>query len=384
MRTVEVRTGSGAYQVLIGVGLLDRLDALAADALDPPPRRVMLIADTGLPQQTIDAAAHALARAGYETTRADAVATEHEKSLAAFERLHAHAVRSGIDRGDAIVALGGGIIGDLAGFVAATHRRGVRVIQCPTTLLAMVDASVGGKTGVNLRVGDMLHKNFVGSFHQPRRVIASVEVLGSLDDRHFRAGLAECIKHTMIAADTDPALPDWTADQLDRILARDHDTLIELIARNVAIKAAIVAGDEHETASDGGRALLNLGHTFAHAIETIDTLSPDADEAHAPLLHGEAVALGLIAAAATAVHLGLVPAAFADRTAALLERAGLPTSVAGLPPTADILARMAHDKKAVGGVQRLVLPSGPGAARVVRTPPLAAAAAGIEGIRPRA
>jgi 3-dehydroquinate synthase len=245
----------------------------------------------------------------------------------------------------------------------------------------MVDASVGGKTGVNLRAGDMLHKNFVGAFHQPRLVVASVDTLASLDDRQFRAGLAECIKHTMVGGDIDPELGRWTADHLDRVLARDEGALIELIARNVAVKAAIVAGDERETAETGGRALLNLGHTFAHAIETIDTLSPDGVASHAPLLHGEAVALGLVAASATASAMGRVDPGFVVAAEALIGRAGLPTRVAGLPPTDTLLARMAHDKKAIGGVQRLVLPAAPGRAGTVRTPPRDAVSRGIERIR---
>ena len=379
-RRVEVRTGAHTYEVLIGAGLLDDLAALAQQALNPPPHRVLLVADSGLPTATVDAAAAAIS-AGIETRTVPAIATERDKSIEAFQRLHAEAVRFNIDRGDAIIALGGGIVGDLAGFVAATHRRGVRVIQCPTTLLAMVDASVGGKTGVNLLADGMLHKNFVGAFHQPRRVIASVDTLASLDDRQFRSGLAECIKHTMIAGPTDPHLGPWTADHLDAILDRDQATLIELIARNVAVKAHIVAGDEHETAPTGGRALLNLGHTFAHAIETIETLSPDGDPEHAPLLHGEAVALGLVAATAAAVRIGRIDACVLDRTVELLSRADLPTSVAGLPSTEQLIERMSHDKKAVAGVQRLILPSAPGHAESVRNPPQEASIAGISQIR---
>jgi len=379
-RRVEVRTASHTYEVLIGTGLLADLAVLSQQSLKPAPHRVLLIADSGLPPTTVAAAASALS-AGIETRTVHAVATERDKSLASFERLHAEAVRFGVDRGDAIIALGGGIVGDLAGFVAATHRRGLRVIQCPTTLLAMVDASVGGKTGVNLLADGMLHKNFVGSFHQPHRVIASVDVLSSLDDRQFRSGLAECIKHAMISGPTDPDLGAWTSTHLDAILARDTATLIELIARNVAVKVEIVAGDERETAPTGGRALLNLGHTFAHAIETIDALTPDGDPHHAPLLHGEAVSLGLVAATAAAASLGRVESALLDDTITLLQRAGLPTSVAGLPPTEDIIARMTHDKKAVAGVPRLILPASRGVCESVRNPPQAAMKAGIDQIR---
>jgi len=380
-RDVKVRAGDASYEVLIGTGLLADVGSLSRNVLVPPPRRILLVADTGLPDATRDRVAGSLESAGFGTHSVCAIATEREKSIQSFQRLHVEAARFGIDRGDALVALGGGIVGDLTGFVAATHRRGVRVIQCPTTLLAMVDASVGGKTGVNLQADGMLLKNFVGSFHQPERVIASVEVLESLDERQFRSGLAECIKHTMIAGELDPTLGDWTRDNLNAILSRQDGVLIELIARNVAIKASIVASDEHETAATGGRALLNLGHTFAHAIETIDTLTPDGDPGNAPLLHGEAVALGLVAAASAARQMKLVSNEFVRTTIEMVADAKLPTQISHLPDTGQILDRMTHDKKALGGVMRAVLPIGPGQCKTVETPPLDALRCGIDSIR---
>ncbi len=380
-RRVKVRAGSASYEVLIGTGLLAGVGPLTSEVLSPPPRRILLVTDTGLPDATCETVVKSLESAGLETHRVGTTATEREKSIQSFERLHAEAARLGIDRGDALVALGGGIIGDLTGFVAATHRRGVRVVQCPTTLLAMVDASVGGKTGVNLQADSMLLKNFVGSFHQPRRVIASVDVLESLDDRQYRSGLAECIKHTMIAGPTDPTLGDWTHANLERILDRDHEVLIELIARNVSVKASIVATDERETAAAGGRALLNLGHTFAHAIETLDTLSPDGNPAHAPLLHGEAVALGLVAAASAARQMKLVPGELVRDTIDLISRANLPTQIEHLPDTDQIIRRMTRDKKALGGVMRVILPVGSGQCKTVETPPLDALKQGIDAIR---
>jgi 3-dehydroquinate synthase len=381
VRRVKVRAGEVVYEVLIGARLLADVGSLICEVLTPPPRRIMLVADTGLPEIVTDSATKQIESAGFETLCVPAVATERKKSIQSFEHLHAQAARFGIDRGDALVALGGGIVGDLTGFVAATHRRGVRVIQCPTTLLSMVDASVGGKTGVNLEADGMLLKNFVGSFHQPERVIASVDVLASLDDRQYRSGLAECIKHTMIASQADPHLGDWTRDNLEQILSRDDEVLIELIARNVAIKAAIVASDEHEKAPTDGRALLNLGHTFAHAIETIDTLSPDGDPGNAPLLHGEAVALGLVAAAGAAQRLGLVSSLFVREMTEIIARSKLPTQIKHLPDTDQILTRMTHDKKALGGVLRVVLPFGPGLCKTVETPPLDALRYGIDSIR---
>jgi 3-dehydroquinate synthetase len=291
------------------------------------------------------------------------------------------------------------VVGDLAGFAAASYRRGVPVIQCPTTLLAMVDASVGGKTGVNLDLGTAeapdLKKNAVGAFHQPSLVLVDTDSLGSLAPRHLRAGLAECIKHGLIAADAgDPGLLEWTGANLERLLGLDQGLVTELVTRNVAVKARIVVGDEREEASSGGRALLNLGHTFGHAIETLARLSfegpgrvyregtgPGGDRRATLLLHGEAVGLGLVAAATCSAKLGLCPMGLVEQVRDLLTRAGLPTTVVGLPSDEAIITLMGHDKKAMGGVMRLVLPVGGGRAKVVANPALGAVVAGLAAIR---
>lgn len=382
-RRVAVHAGVHAYEVCIGFGLIESLGTISKSVLTPPPRRVLIVADANLPTTTVETAHASLAETGMEVHAVTCMAVETEKSIAAFERLHTQAAAIGLDRHDAFIALGGGITGDLTGFVAATHRRGIRVIQCPTTLLAMVDASVGGKTGVNLVASGMLLKNFVGAFHQPECVMASIDTLASLDPRQFRSGLGECLKHAMIAGPHDPTLTSWTHDHLDEILAHNTEKILELIERNVAVKAAIVATDERETAATGGRALLNLGHTFAHAIETIPSLSPDNNPRNAPLLHGEAVGLGLVAASATATHMGLIPESMLEDTMTLVRRAGLPVRVAGLPSTDEVLERMSHDKKALGGTMRVIVPTSPGQARVVQTPPLDALRAGIDALRDR-
>ncbi len=344
--------------------------------------RAFLVVDDNLPAETIGVAAASLESVGFAVSVERLVATETNKSVAAAERLLVALDLSGHERRDPVVALGGGIVGDIAGFAAAVYRRGVPVIQCPTTLLAMVDASVGGKTGVNLAVAGSLRKNMVGSFWQPRIVVADVASLRSLGDRQFRAGLAECLKHGMIAGEIDPALADWTAASLPRLHCRDEAAIAELVERNVRIKAAIVAGDEREESTGaGGRASLNLGHTFAHAIETIPHLSPDDDPANAPLLHGEAVALGLVAASACSETLGMAGAGFTDRVRRLVADAGLPVAVADLPGDDALLAAMLHDKKVAGGRLRLVLPIGPGRAEVVDDPPVAAVRAGLDAIR---
>lgn len=380
-RTVRVEAASGSYDVLVGTGLLARLGDLARPVADGA-RKALVIHDSKLPNALVESCRLSLAQAGLVPVLQQFESSEGNKVLAQVELLCGQAASARLDRRDIVIALGGGIVGDVAGFVAATYKRGLRVVQCPTTLLAMVDASVGGKTGVNLLHDGNLLKNYVGSFHQPKLVVASVDVLDTLPDRELRAGLAECIKHAMISADWgDGDLWDWTSDMLGLILARDGQRmLIELVARNVAVKAAVVGSDERELDESGGRALLNLGHTFAHAIETLPDLSPDGDPAHAPLLHGEAVALGLRAACATAVALGLFDDADALRVRNLLQDVGLPVGVRRLPGGERILERMASDKKSLAGEMRLVLPTGRGRASVVHSPDSAAVLRGIEAI----
>ncbi len=374
-RTLRVDLADRAYSVRIGSNLLADLPrALArADALGSLPRAAFLVADANVHLHAAPAI-KALSDAGCQVTTATITATEPHKSLDTLARLLAEMGKARLERTDPVIAIGGGITGDLAGFAAATYRRGVPVVQCPTTLLSMVDASVGGKTGVNLTIEGTLQKNMVGAFHQPALVLADIDTLTTLTDRQFRAGLAECIKHGLL----DGCLGDathlaWITTNLDAILDRETSTLLELIARSVAFKAAIVAGDERELVTIGpNRALLNLGHTFAHAIETLPSLSPTTNPADAPLLHGEAVALGLIAAAATSAHLGMVPPDLVDEVHAILTRCSLPTTIAGLPDADRLLTLMGADKKTTGGRLRLVLPTPGCCAELVTDPDLAA------------
>jgi len=296
--------------------------------------------------------------------------------------------RSRLGRWDPIIALGGGIVGDVAGFVAATYRRGVPVIQCPTTLLSMVDASVGGKTGVNLETDGVLRKNMAGSFWQPRAVIADTETLASLEPRVLRAGLGECLKHGLLSGETDPKLYDWTIEHLDEIRALDRATLVELVARNVAHKASVVLADEREESAHGvGRAALNLGHTFAHVIETIPHLSPTNDDADSPLMHGEAVLLGLVASAAVSVSLGKFDAEKAEALRSRIESLGVCTRLRGLPENAELIERMHSDKKVRGNQLRLILPTNRGTAEMISlgasptSPDPAIANAGWDAVR---
>lgn len=380
---IRVDLGSRGYDVVVGDGVLANLGKIAASTTEAGAgARTMLAFDDDLPAATVDAALAALRASGFKVARIGVLAAETEKSLAAAEQIVTAMAREQMDRKEPVVALGGGIVGDVAGFAAAIYRRGVPLIQCPTTLLAMVDASVGGKTAVNLEVRDGLKKNMVGAFHQPRAVVADVQTLASLPERVFRAGLAECLKHGLIAADWgDPGLLEWMEGVLDRILARDPATLVKLVARNVLVKAAVVGRDEREEDESGGRALLNLGHTFGHAIETLEGVTLDGNPASAPLHHGEAVALGLIAAARCAEAASVAEHGVGDRVRALVARCGLPTAAHGLPGVDAFLALMAHDKKVLGGRLRLVLPTAPGRAIVATDPPRQAIEAGLDAIR---
>ncbi len=386
--TVRVRTASRSYDVVVGSELesTDPLGASVVASLDRPARAALLVVDSNLPESVPDEAARSLEETGLRVERVSFVPSERDKSFETLERILKACASARLERTDPVVALGGGIVGDVAGFAGATYRRGVPLIQCPTTLLSMVDASVGGKTAVNLEVdrdgGAGLRKNMVGAFHQPNLVRADVSVLASLPDRHFRSGLAECVKHAMISADFEDAdLGSWMRSNLDAILAREPDALSSLVARNVAVKARVVALDEQERAAAGGRALLNLGHTFAHAIEPIPTLSPTGDASDAPLQHGEAVALGLVCACAASERLHKLDPSIRAQLVELLTRIGLPTSVAGLGRDDEIVGAMHDDKKVASGRLRLVLPIGAGRAATLDDPPIEVVRAAIGAIR---
>jgi len=361
---VHVELGPRSYDVCIGRAVLSSLGN-AIQGLAPRSRSVAFIIDDHVPAALV---AGAIAEVGAVRTTCSLhlAASEPAKSLGSLETCLRFLAAHRIERADVVVALGGGIIGDLAGLAAATYRRGVPIIQCPTTLLSMVDASVGGKTGINLASDDgSLLKNMAGSFHQPLAVIAELAALDSLSPRLFRAGLAEIIKHATLAP-ADSGLWELTTNFLTSTPASTHHLLAELIRRNVELKAGYVVADEREELpGSGGRALLNLGHTFGHAIETLANVSPTDDLADAPLMHGEAVALGMLAAARTAFELGTLDGDSVSKIVAVIELAGLPTRVRGLPSPTEILARMMDDKKTTGGDLRLILPFAIGDVRMV-------------------
>jgi 3-dehydroquinate synthetase len=400
---VTLRTSAmpgASYEIVVGAGLLGARTPGLVGAL-AGCRACVVAVDAGLGPGVVEPLIRMVDGLGLRWGVVVMKADEHDKSMANVERLMVEAARLRLERSDAFVALGGGIVGDLTGFAAASYRRGVNVVQCPTTLLAMVDASVGGKTGVNLLVpedGDAgapgrahaklrLVKNVAGAFHQPRAVIADVATLSTLAPRELRSGLAECLKHALIGGSAgDPALLGWTLARLDRFLALDAPALSELVVRNVRVKARVVAKDERETSTkpDGGRMMLNLGHTFAHAIETLPGLSwhlPGGAVQLGPLTHGEAVALGLLSASRVSESLGLTARGAAQAVGDALDRVGLPRRVAGLPPSATIIDRMMDDKKTSGRRLRLILPVKGLKVRVVDNPRLDAVVDAIDQLR---
>jgi len=336
---VNVALGERAYDIVIGRGQMASLGARMA-ALKPGAKAAIVTDDTvaGL---HLEAAEAALAAGGLATSRVVVGAGEGTKSFAGFECVCEALIDARVERGDLVVALGGGVVGDLAGFAAAVVRRGLDYVQVPTTLLAQVDSSVGGKTAINSRHG----KNLVGAFYQPILVVADTAVLDTLPPRQFRAGYAEVVKYGLLG---DAGFFAWLDANMKDVFAggaaREH-----AIATSCRMKAAIVARDERET---GDRALLNLGHTFGHAMEAAAGFSDR-------LLHGEAVALGMALAAEFSARLGVLAPAAAARATRHLAGAGLPVSlgeVAGGVPDADrLMDLMAQDKKVRRGKLTFVL-----------------------------
>jgi len=350
VRIVEV-AGNAPYAIAIGPGLLDDSARLA---LTLRGRHALIVSDRNVAPLYADQVESALryARPGIALARYVMPAGEQEKNLARFAECLDALAALGATRDATVIALGGGVVGDLAGFAAACWMRGIDCVQLPTTLLAMVDSSVGGKTAVDLPAG----KNLVGAFHPPRAVIADTATLRTLPERELRAGLAEVVKYGAIF---DAHFLDWLGAHADALLVRDDLALAEAIARSCAFKADVVARDPYER---GHRALLNFGHTFGHAIEAAQGYSGTATDA---LNHGEAVAVGMVLAARLSTELGMASTADTERLLSLLARFGLPTAIpAGVDPD-EMLARMRLDKKADAHGLRFVLWDGAGAARVV-------------------
>ena len=359
MDRVTVALGARSYDVLIGAGLIEEARAHLA----PFARggRLVVVSD-----ETVWAAQGQRLVRGLAPVEAVPVLVppgEASKSWPVLIDLVDRLLALGVERGDCIVAFGGGVVGDLAGFAAAILKRGCGIVQIPTSLLAQVDSSVGGKTGINAAAG----KNLVGAFHQPSLVLIDPDCLDTLDPRHVRAGYAEIVKYGLIA---DAAFFEWLETNGPAVLRGDAEARRRAIAVAVAGKAAIVAEDERETG--GRRILLNLGHTFGHALEAEARFSDR-------LLHGEAVAAGIVLAFDLSAARGLCPAEDAERVRAHIAAAGLPVRLPA--DAARLVARIAADKKSEGGEVPFILARGVGEAYVDRGVTLAEVEAYLNGIR---
>ncbi|MBE2214804.1 MAG: 3-dehydroquinate synthase [Opitutaceae bacterium] len=333
VETLQVQLAERSYPITFGSGLGTQV-AEAVSAARSQGRRLVVVTD-----DNVRAAAGALFAgplAGLPTYTVPA--GEGSKTLGVFAGACEFLARERIDRGGVLVAVGGGVVGDLGGFLAAAYLRGIDFWQIPTTLLAMVDSAVGGKTGVNLEAG----KNLVGAFHQPRSVTCDMALLRTLPAREFAAGMAEVIKYGLLA---DAAL--FTDLERAPMTSPDDPRLAGIVRRCCAIKATVVQADERETASSGGRALLNLGHTFAHAIEAV--------AGYGQYLHGEAVGVGLVAAARLSELLGLVPAADVARVRRVVEAHTLPVRLRAPLATDALVEAMKRDKKVKHGRLRFVV-----------------------------
>ncbi|MDX2157509.1 MAG: 3-dehydroquinate synthase [Hyphomicrobiaceae bacterium] len=350
--SVGVELAERRYEVLIGSGLLAAAPQLIADRLGPA--RCGIVTDENVARLHLRGLEAGLAALGRHAGTIVLAPGEATKSLERLGEVSDGLIAMGLERNDLVIALGGGVIGDLAGFAASIVRRGMRFVQIPTTLLAQVDSSVGGKTAVNSRHG----KNLIGAFHQPSLVIADTDALSTLPAREMRAGYAEVVKYGLLG---DRAFYDWLHVHRPSLFGNDPSILAEAVRRSVAAKAAIVARDETET---GDRMLLNLGHTFGHALEAWAGYSDR-------LLHGEAVAIGMAQAFRFSEQMGLAPSGTAEIVARHLAAAGLPTRVGQIPgsarPTAaELLRLMAQDKKVRAGRLTFILVRGIGDAFISR------------------
>jgi 3-dehydroquinate synthase len=345
MQVVTVDLGPRRYDIAIGGNTQTDLGAFIGSRLPGRSAFVVSDANTGFHAETV---AESLVRLGFRVIRTEVPAGEESKSIAIVNQLWERLAAMAASRRTVIVAVGGGVIGDLAGFVAATYARGIPLVMVPTTLLAMVDSSVGGKTGINLKAG----KNLVGAFHQPAAVWVDTQTLATLPVREFVSGLAEVVKYGMIL---DSEFFAWLETHTSEVLARNQAAIEFVIARSCRMKADVVEKDERE--ETGLRVTLNYGHTFAHAFETIG--------GYGNWLHGEAVAAGMVCASRLAQRLGLIDDAVTVRQIRLLQSLGLPVSTRSEWSIDAMIEVMRRDKKSLDGRLRFVLPTTIGHVRLV-------------------
>lgn len=345
LETVRVELGARAYDIVVGHGALSVLGERLAPMLKR--KRAFVLTDESVMAHHRGALEGAVTAAGIALDWLALTPGEKTKSFSQLEAVLDWLLAGGADRGDVLIAFGGGVIGDMGGLAASLMKRGMGFVQVPTTLLAQVDSSVGGKTAVNTPRG----KNLIGAFYQPRLVIADTSLLATLPERELKAGYAEVLKYGLI---NDAVFFDWLAENGRKVLALEPEAARYAVARSCAAKAAIVAEDETET---GVRQLLNLGHTFGHALEA-------ANEYRSSLLHGEAVALGMALAFRYGAASGITPPEDAERASAVIEASGLPVTLKGLDPERFSAPRLAElmqqDKKARGGKVPLILARGIG------------------------
>lgn len=346
MRTLTVELGERSYPIHIGSGLLESageyLERLGISKKSPH----LIVTDDQVGPLYLERLTTSLAASGYRTVHAVVAAGEKSKSLTVFEEVMTSAIEGGLDRRSSVLALGGGVVGDLAGFVAATYMRGVPFIQVPTTILAH-DSSVGGKVAVNHR----LAKNMIGAFYQPEMVLYDLGTLQTLPIREIRAGLAEMVKHGLI---WDAAFTSWCREHAEELLNLKPESLGYGLEMGCAIKAQVVSKDEREL---GLRAILNLGHTLGHAIEAVG--------GYGELLHGEAISIGMAASAKIAVNRGFAPTELYEETKDLLQRFGLPVTLPEHMDEERLIAAMMHDKKFVSQQLVFVLPREIGTVEIV-------------------
>jgi 3-dehydroquinate synthase len=352
--TVRVELGARSYDILIGEGLIEEAGARIAERL--PGARLAVVTDANVAEAQLPQFMQSLDRAGVVASSVVVPAGEASKKFSVLDTVVDAVLEMRLERGDALVALGGGVIGDLVGFAAAIAKRGMAFVQVPTSLLAQVDSSVGGKTGINSRFG----KNLVGAFHQPVLVLADTDTLDTLPRREFAAGYAEVVKYGLIG---DAPFFDWLDANREAVFA-GGPARIRAIAESCRAKARTVAADEFET---GERALLNLGHTFGHALEA--ECRYDA----ARLVHGEAVSIGMVLAHRFSAAEGLAPDEDAVRVASHLQAAGLPVRISDIPgpamPADALMAHIAQDKKVKRGRLTFILTRGIGQAYIARDVP---------------
>jgi 3-dehydroquinate synthase len=360
VRTVRVDLDERSYDIVIAPGARSRVGELAKEL--GLGSRCLVVADTTVGPLYARAVIEGLRGAGFLAEKVELAPGEQTKSLETARCLYDEMLAAGLDRRSFILALGGGVVGDVAGYAAATYMRGIPFVQVPTTVMAQVDSSVGGKTGVNLRQG----KNLVGAFHQPRLVVIDPETLYTLEERDLRAGFAEVVKHGAVR---DAVHFAWLEVHVAAFLGLDLPTLEEAIAESCRIKAAVVAADERES---GLRAILNFGHTVGHALEALT--------GYGTYRHGEAIAVGMACAAGLSVAVNGAPQADAERVTALLERAGLPITFGG-PSTAALIEQIGRDKKVQEQKLRMVLMDHLGKASIAANVDEQALAAAIDARR---